>query len=150
LFFPSKNLFLNLWNKILNKNNNYPAISRSFSNYRIKALMVQPLKNIFKFKFPPYFEPNTLLIKHYVDLFGDTNENESEFLEEMEVTDEEEIEPKTSEKETEPKTSEKEIVIIEKESEPKISEKETEPKISEKEIDPKKNIIHIMFGFGCM
>lgn len=86
LFFPSKDLFLTLWNKVLNKNNSYPTISRSFSNYKIKALQVTPSKNIFKFEFPRYFKPDTLLIRS--DSKNDTDKISSTEIDKKEVIEE--------------------------------------------------------------
>jgi hypothetical protein len=80
LSFPTTQTFKNEWNKILNKNNNYATILRSFSNYKIKAFQIDRKNNIFKFKFPDYFTPNKLLIKHYINLFNDVKEESDDIL----------------------------------------------------------------------
>jgi hypothetical protein len=140
LFFPTKNSFVHLWNTVLNKDNSYPTISRSFSNYKIKALYVKPSANIFKFLFPPYFHKNTLLVKHYVNLFGDDKSDSENILEEEGDKDEEEPKEKDEEgekDEEEPKEKDEEGEIDEE------GEEEKEEPIKEKaiHIDNIRNII---------
>ena len=91
LSFPTTQTFKNEWNKILNKKNSYATILRSFSNYRIKAFQIDRKNNIFRFKFPDYFTPNKLLVKHYINLFNDVKEESDEIMDdnETEIDDDE-------------------------------------------------------------